>query len=167
MAGKGTTALATARPALTASACRKATTLAITEGGPPRCLGVVPDLLIRRRVSLIALITRSAKDHGDLALVTLPLSREGRAWGCVEAALYGQSALLSISAAPRSERETPTNHRRRSIQSPSDVASLYRRISGVTDTPWTTTEVATTASVSPISSLADSSGTPCTIAYIR
>ena len=117
--------------------------------------------------SLITPITRSTKDDGDICIrgsFTLP---PGPHYGCVEAALYGHLARLSIRSASGNERETPLVRHRRSTQSPSDVASLYRRISGVTETPWTTTEVATTASVSPISNLAISSETPCTIAYIR
>jgi hypothetical protein len=117
--------------------------------------------------SLNAPITRSTKDVEDKCTAHSSIVPPGPRCGRVEAALYGQSAPLSIPSAPACERATALARRRRTAQPPSDVALLYRRISGVTETPWTSTEVATTASVSPVSSLAISSETPWTIAYIR
>jgi hypothetical protein len=47
------------------------------------------------------------------------------------------------------------------------VDASYRRMSGVTEMPWTTTEVATTASIIPVSQEASGAGTPWTMANIR
>jgi hypothetical protein len=70
------------------------------------------------------------------------------------------SAQVTV-APPRQELHTAAQRRRFGAR------FAYRRISGVTEMPWSTTDAATVVSVIAINSCANESGRPRLIAYMR